>query len=104
MLNLGGGVEKDVDALVEEAATGNPRDTSSVGLDAGGGGAEHLDSFRAASAEVTDDGNVRLKGGAAVCSAEALHDAAETITDGLRRKGPHGVHLLRRLVGGVHAV
>jgi len=103
MLNLGGGLEQEVDALVEEAATGNPRDTGSVGLDAGGGGAEHLDGFRAAAAEVTDNGSVRLEGGAAVRGAEALHDAAETVADGLRREGPHGVHLLRRLVGGVHA-
>lgn len=101
--NLGGGLEEEVDALVEEGATGDPRDAGGVGLDAGGGGVEHLDGCRSAAAEVSDDGCVRLEGGPAVRGAEALHDAAEAVADGLRRECPHGVHLLRRLVGGVHA-
>ena len=101
--NLGGGLEEKVDALVEEAAAGDPRDPGGVGLDAGGGGAEHLDGCRSAAAEVSDDGCVRLEGGATVRGAEALHDAAEAVADGRRRESPHGVHLLRRLVGGVHA-
>jgi hypothetical protein len=47
MLNLGGGLQKEVDAhaLVEEAATGKPRNTDCVRLDAGG---EYLDGFQAA--------------------------------------------------------
>jgi len=47
--NLGGGLEEKVDALVEEAAPGDPRDTGGVGLDAGGGGVEHLDGCRSAA-------------------------------------------------------
>ena len=47
--NLGGGLEEKVDALVEEAAAGDPRDTGGVGLDAGGGGVEHLDGCRSAA-------------------------------------------------------
>lgn len=40
---------------------------------------------------------------AAVRGAEAGHEAEKAAADGLRQEGPHGVHLLRRLVGGVHA-
>lgn len=100
--HLGGGLEEEVDALVEEVTAGDADHTGGVGPDAGGGGAERLYGGGSAEADGPDDGGVRLERRPAVRGAEAGHDAAEPRADGLGRERPHGVHLLRRLVAGVH--
>ena len=103
--NLGGGFEEEVDALVEEVAARDAGDAGGVGAGAGGrGGAERLDCRGTGQADGADDGGVGLEGRAAVRGAEAGHEPAQAAADVLRREGPHGVHLLRRLVDGVHAV
>lgn len=75
-------------------------DAGGVGADACGRGTESLGRGRSLETDGADHRDVRLEGRAAVLGAEPGHEAAP---GRLRRERPHGVHLLWRLVGCIHA-